>query len=80
MNFREVKYMEWLFDKSGNAELFLYQDRFISREGRNLGWLYNNDVYHTVVQTAIDNYNQMKENKENSGGNYYNTMGSRLDG
>ena len=38
------------------------------------------DVYHQVVQTAIDNYNQMKENKESSGGNYYNTMGSRLDG
>ena len=38
------------------------------------------DEYHQVVQTAIDNYNQMKENKESSGGNYYNTMGSRLDG
>ncbi|MDD6810849.1 MAG: ImmA/IrrE family metallo-endopeptidase [Lachnospiraceae bacterium] len=38
------------------------------------------DVYHQVVQNAIDNYNQMKENKESSGGNYYNTMGSRLDG
>ncbi len=38
------------------------------------------DVYHQVVQTAIDNYNQMKENKESTGGNYYNTMGSRLDG
>ena len=38
------------------------------------------DVYNTVVQTAIDNYNQMKENKESTGGNYYNTMGSRLDG
>lgn len=38
------------------------------------------DVYNTVVQSAIDNYNQMRENKESSGGNYYNTMGSRLDG
>ncbi len=38
------------------------------------------DVYKKVVQTAIDNYNQMKENKESSGGNYYNTMGARLDG
>lgn len=38
------------------------------------------DVYNKVVQTAIDNYNQMKENRENSGGNYYNTTGSRLDG
>lgn len=38
------------------------------------------DVYHKVVQTAIDNYNQMKENREKPGGNYYKTMGSRLDG
>lgn len=38
------------------------------------------DVYNKVVQTAIDNYNRMKENKNSSGGNYYNTMGARLDG
>lgn len=38
------------------------------------------DVYNTVVQTAIDNYNQIKENKEKAGGNYYNTKVSRLDG
>ncbi len=38
------------------------------------------DVYRQVVQEAIDSYNQIKENKENSGGNYYNTMGARLDG
>ena len=48
--------MEWLFDKSGNAELFLYQDRFISREGRNLGWLYNNDVYHISTGRHIGWY------------------------
>ena len=39
------------------------------------------DVYNKVVQTAIDNYNQTRENRESSGGgNYYNTLGSRLDG
>lgn len=37
------------------------------------------EVYHQVVQVAIDNYRQMKEQKERSGGNYYNTMGVRLD-
>lgn len=37
------------------------------------------DVYNTIVQAAIDNYNQMKKNEEKSGGNYYSTMGSRLD-
>jgi Zn-dependent peptidase ImmA (M78 family) len=38
------------------------------------------DVYKQVVQNTIDNYNKMKDRKEGSGGNYYNTMGSRLDG
>ena len=42
--------------------------------------LITKDIYNKIVQTAIDNYNQMKENREKSGGNYYNTMGSRLDG
>lgn len=36
-------------------------------------------MYNTIVQAAIDNYNQMKKNEEKSGGNYYSTMGSRLD-
>lgn len=36
-------------------------------------------VYQQVVQTTIDNYNQMKVAKEQHGGNYYNTMGTRLD-
>lgn len=38
------------------------------------------NVYDRVVRMAIDNYNQMKEKRERPGGNYYNTMGSRLDG
>ena len=38
------------------------------------------DVYTKIVQTAINNYNQIKEKRESSGGNYYNTMFSRLDG
>ncbi|MCM1540945.1 MAG: ImmA/IrrE family metallo-endopeptidase [Blautia sp.] len=37
-------------------------------------------IYDQVVKTAIENYKQMKENKQTDGGNYYNTMGSRLDG
>ena len=40
----------------------------------------NKETYDKVVQAAIDNYNRMKENKDSSGGNYYNTMGARLDG
>ena len=38
------------------------------------------DIYNQVAQTAIKNYKQMKENKQANGGNYYNTMSSRLDG
>ncbi len=38
------------------------------------------NIYNQVVQTAIENYRQMKENKQTNGGNYYNTIGSRLDG
>ena len=38
------------------------------------------NIYNRVAQEAVDNYNQMKENKYNSRGNYYNTMTSRLDG
>lgn len=37
-------------------------------------------IYNQVAKTAIENYKQMKENKQTGGGNYYNTMGSRLDG
>lgn len=36
-------------------------------------------IYNQVVQTAIENYRRMKENKQKNSGNYYNTMGSRLD-
>ncbi|MCM1160129.1 MAG: ImmA/IrrE family metallo-endopeptidase [Roseburia sp.] len=37
-------------------------------------------IYNQVAKTAIENYKQMKENEQTDGGNYYNTMGSRLDG
>jgi hypothetical protein len=37
---------EWLYDKRGQAQIFLYgQDRFISKNGRNLGWTIGNNVY-----------------------------------
>ena len=38
------------------------------------------NIYDEVANTAIKNYKQMKENKQTDGGNYYNTMGYRLDG
>lgn len=36
--------------------------------------------YNRVVKTAINNYQEMKENRESSGGDYYRTMMTRLDG
>ena len=38
------------------------------------------EIYHQVVQTSIAIYNRVKTEKEAKGGDYYNTMGSRLDG
>lgn len=38
------------------------------------------NIYNQVVQTSIENYKQIQETKQVHGGNYYTTMGSRLDG
>jgi len=38
------------------------------------------NVYDQIVQTAIENYKKIQESKQGHGGNYYTTMGSRLDG
>jgi len=38
--------LDWLFNRNGNAELFVYDDRFISKNGHNLGWLFNEKVYN----------------------------------
>lgn len=64
---------------TGLASFFRCGEIVIARKAMDCKKI-KRDVYNTVVQTAIDNYNQMKEIKESSGGNYYNTMGSRLDG
>lgn len=39
----------------------------------------NQKMYDEIVEEAIKAYRIMKENKEAGGGNYYNTMESRLD-
>lgn len=38
------------------------------------------DMYHQIVQKTIDIYQEQKERKKSAGGDYYNTMGSRLAG
>lgn len=35
--------------------------------------------YYEIVEKTMEQYKQLKEKKKNSGGNYYNTMSSRLD-
>lgn len=43
---RWYKMTNWLYNRSGQAQLFLYgQDRFISKNGKNLGWVFRNNVY-----------------------------------
>ena len=37
--------MEWFFDKNGKAQMFLNDNIFISRNGHNLGWLFNGHIY-----------------------------------
>ena len=38
--------MEWLYNKNGQAELFKYDDRLISKTGKNLAWIYNGNIYN----------------------------------
>lgn len=38
--------MECLYDKNGIVKIFRFNDRFISRSGKNLAWIYNENVYH----------------------------------
>ncbi|MDD3252904.1 MAG: ImmA/IrrE family metallo-endopeptidase [Lachnospiraceae bacterium] len=40
----------------------------------------NQSIYAEVIENSIAAYREMKDNRESGGGNYYNTMGSRLDG
>lgn len=37
--------MNWLYNRNGQAILFTYNDRFISKDGKNLGWIFHNNVY-----------------------------------
>lgn len=37
---------EWLFNKEGHAQFIIYGERFISKNGNNLGWLFKNHVYN----------------------------------
>lgn len=61
------------------AKQFRCGESVIARRALDNGKI-GKDVYDIIIQKAIDNYNEEKKNKKNIGGNYYNTMESRLDG
>lgn len=76
------------WDEFGNADIqekmaelargFRCSEVVIARKALDCGRIKQGD-YDKVVQMAIESYHQMKADKA-AGGNYYNTMGSRLDG
>ncbi len=41
--------------------------------------LINNELYRAIANQVIEQYNKRKQEKSSPGGNFYNTMGSRLD-
>lgn len=59
----------------GLTKYFLCSEVAIARKAMDYNKI-GDDVYNNVVQLAINNYNRMKMKK---GGNYYNTISSRLD-
>ena len=61
------------------AKYFRCGEVVIARKAMDCGKI-KQHIYKQVVQSAIDHYNERKENKEKAGGNYYNTLGTRLDG
>ena len=61
------------------ARYFRCGEVVIARKALDCGKI-NSKIYGQVVQRAIEHYNNMTQNKEHGGGNYYNTMGTRLDG
>lgn len=45
--------MEWLYNKNGQAELFTYDDRLISKTGKNLAWIYNGNIYNIKMVSTL---------------------------
>lgn len=76
---QECEY-EDIFDKITNlARVFKCGESVVARkalDNRKIG----QTIYNQVVDNAIEGFRIQKENNESSGGNYYNTMGTRLDG
>lgn len=61
------------------AQLFNCSESVIARKAFDNHKI-DQEIYNQVIDNAIESFRSQKENKESSGGNYYNTMGTRLDG
>lgn len=61
------------------ANIFNCSDIVIARRAFDNGFISKN-IYDEVVNNSIEEYRKMKEKGDSSGGSYYNTMKTRLDG
>lgn len=75
---KENETQDTLIKISEIAKKFNCGESVIARKALDCSRIKQN-IYDEVVENAIEAYKNLKENKE-SGGNYYNTMGTRLDG
>lgn len=61
------------------ANFFRCGESVIARKALDNGKI-GKDTYDRIMQAAIVHYNEAKKNRKSTGGNYYNTLESRLDG
>lgn len=72
--------IEDVFEKIGElAKRFKSSESVIARKALDNKKIIQN-IYTEVIENTITAYQEMKDNKTSGGGNYYNTMSSRLDG
>ncbi len=60
------------------ADWFKCGKSVIARKAYDMGFI-NHAMYRDIIEETIKLYNEIQENKKPGGGNYYNTMTSRLD-
>lgn len=70
---------ENVYDKIKDmTKIFRCGESVIARKALDSGKI-TKTIYDEIIENVIEAYRQMKEDKESSGGNYYYTMGTRLD-
>lgn len=75
----QIKTSDALIKISNLSKTFKCGDSVIARKALDHRYI-NQNIYDNVVNNAIEAYKIRKESNPSDGGNYYNTMGSRLDG